>query len=45
MNDLNGARQSFAAAEKFPEAEKTAAQWLAFVEAEQKRREYMASVN
>ena len=45
MNDLNGARQSFAAAEKFPEAEKTAAQWLAFVEAEQKRREYMGSVN
>jgi len=45
MNDLSRAKQSFVKAEDYPEVEKTAGQWLAFVEAEQKRREYMASVN
>ncbi len=45
LNDLNRAKQSFAKAEKYPETQKAASQWLAYVEDEQKRREYMASVN
>ncbi|MDK2777676.1 MAG: tetratricopeptide repeat protein [Pseudomonadota bacterium] len=44
LDDLPYARDSFVAAEKYPEAEKTAKQWLSYIEAEQKRRDYMASV-
>lgn len=44
LDDLPYARDSFVAAEKYPQAEKTAKQWLSYIEAEQKRRDYMASV-
>lgn len=44
LNDLNAARSSFELASRMPEAEKTAAQWLNYLNTEQQRREYMASV-
>ncbi len=44
LDDLPYARDSFVAAEKYPQAEKTAKQWLSYIDAEQKRRDYMASV-
>ena len=44
LDDLAFARDSFERARKYPEAQKMADQWLSYIDAEQKRRDYMASV-
>ena len=42
LNDLSGAKETFAQAVLLEDSEKAAKQWLAFIEGEQKRQEYMA---
>jgi tetratricopeptide (TPR) repeat protein len=43
LNDLDAAKTTFSQAKAFPEIEKSASQWLGYIEGEQKRRNYMAS--
>lgn len=43
LDDLSGAKQTFTHAKTFENVEKSASQWLGYIEGEQKRREYMAS--
>jgi tetratricopeptide (TPR) repeat protein len=43
LNDLDGAKETFIHAKAVPEIEKSASQWLGYIEGEQKRRNYMAS--
>lgn len=43
LNDLDGAKATFIHAKAVPEIEKSASQWLGYIEGEQKRRNYMAS--
>lgn len=42
LDDLEAARKAFVLAKLFQSTEKSAGQWLAFIEGEEKRREYMA---
>ncbi|NRA40684.1 MAG: tetratricopeptide repeat protein [Pseudomonadales bacterium] len=44
MKRFEPSKQAFSVAEKFDSTEKTAKQWLAFVESEQKRLAYMAQI-
>ena len=43
LNDLDAAKATFIQAKAFSEIEKSASQWLGYIEGEQKRRNYMAS--
>lgn len=43
LNDLESAMQTFVKAKAFEAVEKSATQWLAYIEGEQKRRAYMAA--
>jgi tetratricopeptide (TPR) repeat protein len=43
LNDLDDAKQSFMQAKAFEDVEKSATQWLGYIESEQKRRDYMAA--
>ena len=43
LNDLDAAKATFIQAKAFAEIEKSASQWLGYIEGEQKRRNYMAS--
>ena len=43
LDDLSAAKITFEQAKAFPEIEKSATQWLGYIEGEQKRRNYMAS--
>ena len=42
LDNLADAQGAFEAASEFESAEKMANQWLAYIEGERKRREYMA---
>ena len=42
LDDLVEARKAFSLAKLFENTEKSATQWLAFIDGEEKRREYMA---
>lgn len=42
LDNLKDAKEAFLAAQAFEKTEKSAKQWLAFIEGEEKRREYMA---
>lgn len=43
LNDLDGAQRSFTQAQAFDDVVKSATQWLAYIESEKKRRDYMAA--
>jgi len=43
MDELDDAKETFLKAKKFEDVEKSAKQWLSYIEGEKKRREYMAS--
>ena len=43
LNDLEAAKATFIQAKAIPDNEKSASQWLGYIEGEQKRRNYMAA--